>query len=122
MLAALKSEFRKFLTVRSTYIVTGLIIAAVAFFSIYVFGYQFGIATPDNPRYLYDVIYNVIGIFVTFSAILAILLVTHEYRYNTINYTLTSSRSRVKVLLSKAGRVVLINVFAFSCIRRVVTV
>jgi len=36
-----------------------------------------------------------------FGAIVAILLMTHEYRYNTIMYTLTSSNSRTKVLIAK---------------------
>jgi ABC-type transport system involved in multi-copper enzyme maturation permease subunit len=49
-----------------------------------------------------------IGIFV---AIIAILLVGHEYRYNTIMYTLTSSNSRSKVLLSK---IVAITAFALA--------
>lgn len=38
---------------------------------------------------------------VTFVSIILILFVAHEFRYNTINYTLTISNSRSKVLLSK---------------------
>jgi ABC-type transport system involved in multi-copper enzyme maturation permease subunit len=35
------------------------------------------------------------------GSIVAILVVGHEYRYNTISYTLTASRSRTKVLFAK---------------------
>lgn len=101
MLATLKSEFKKFLSVRSTYIVTGFVLVLVTFFSIYVFGYQSAALTPDNPRFLYDTVYSSIGMFVTFGAILSILLVAHEYRYNMINYTLTASRSRLRVMVAK---------------------
>jgi ABC-type transport system involved in multi-copper enzyme maturation permease subunit len=41
---------------------------------------------------------NVIGIF---AGIIALLLMTHEYRYNTINYSLTAVNSRSKVLFAK---------------------
>jgi ABC-2 type transport system permease protein len=46
---------------------------------------------------------------VVFGAIVAILLVSHEYRYNTIMYTLTNSNSRSKVLLAK---IIVISVYA----------
>lgn len=38
---------------------------------------------------------------VTFVSIVLILLVAHEFRYNTISYTLTTSNSRSKVLAAK---------------------
>ncbi|HYH36352.1 MAG TPA: ABC transporter permease, partial [Candidatus Saccharimonadales bacterium] len=41
--------------------------------------------------------------------IIAILLMTHEYRYNTIMYTLTASNSRSKVLFAK---ILAISIFA----------
>jgi ABC-type transport system involved in multi-copper enzyme maturation permease subunit len=38
---------------------------------------------------------------ITFVSIVLVLLVAHEFRYNTISYTLTISNSRSKVLLAK---------------------
>jgi ABC-type transport system involved in multi-copper enzyme maturation permease subunit len=34
-------------------------------------------------------------------ALIALLLITHEYRYNTIMYTLTASKSRTRVFIAK---------------------
>lgn len=102
MLASLKSEFKKLLTVRSTYLLSGFVLVLVAFLSVYVYGYQQAAIKPDNPLFMSDALYTMLGTFVTFGAIVAILLVAHEYRYNTIAYTLTASNSRLKVLGSKA--------------------
>lgn len=101
MLASLKSEFKKLLTVRSTYIITTLVLIAVAFFSVYVYGYQQEALRASDSGFIADVIYSMLGMFAYFGTIIAILLVTHEYRYNTISYTLTASSSRIRVLLSK---------------------
>lgn len=43
------------------------------------------------------------------GALVGVLLVAHEYRYNTIMYTLTSSNSRTKTLLAK---LVVVSAFA----------
>jgi ABC-type transport system involved in multi-copper enzyme maturation permease subunit len=53
-----------------------------------------------NPQLLASDVLGGLNITV-FGAIVAILLVTHEYRYNIITYTLTASNSRIRVLLSK---------------------
>ena len=101
MITSLKSEFRKLLTVRSTYFITGFVLLFVAFLSVYVFGYQQASQPATSPIYMADVLYNMLGTFVTFGLIIAILHVAHEYRYNTINYTLTLTTSRLRVLASK---------------------
>lgn len=101
MMASLKSEFRKLLTVRSTYILTILVLAFIAFLSIYVFGYNQAAQQASSPVFMSDTIYTMLGTAVTFITIISILLIVHEYRYNTINYTLTLSPSRIRVLFSK---------------------
>ena len=101
MLATLKSEFRKLLTVRSTYLVSGFILLIVAFFSIYVFGYKQAAGIPTNGDFLQQVVYSMLGTFAIFASIISILLVAHEYRYNTILYTLTASKSRLRILFAK---------------------
>lgn len=100
MKSALRAEFRKLLTVRSTYFVTGLVIAFVIFIAFYVVGWRSSPSDLHNTMNLANDVTNALGVTV-FGAIVAILLMTHEYRYNTIMYTLTSSNSRNKVLLAK---------------------
>lgn len=101
MMSAIRAEFRKLVTIRSTYILTAFTLALVTFLSIYVFGYQQGSQPATSPIYMADTLYNLLGTFVTFAVIIAILHIAHEYRYNMISYTLTSTPNRLKVLGSK---------------------
>ena len=100
MKAALRAEFRKLLTVRSTYFITALVTVFVIFIAFYVIGWRSSPSDLHNSMNLSNDVINSLGVTV-FGAIVAILLMTHEYRYNTIMYTLTSSNSRNKVLLAK---------------------
>lgn len=105
MLAVLKSEFRKLLTIRSTYFVTlgTLLLTALLNF---IAAQQQG-SSIMTPLYMHDTaIFLGIDLFATFAAIIAILHVAHEYRYNTITYTLTTVNRRLKVFLSKTTVVV----------------
>lgn len=54
---------------------------------------------PDD-KLLYS-LQEAVPIMATFASVVVILLMAHEFRYSTINYTLTISNSRSKVLLSK---------------------
>lgn len=102
MLATLKSEFRKLLSVRSTYILTSLVVVAVGLIAYFLLGREQEAMAASNPSFMYDVMYTSIAFFATFATIVAILHMTHEYRYSTIGYTLTASRSRVRVIMAKA--------------------
>ena len=99
MINQLISEFRKLLTVRSTYFISLFILVVVTIMSFWVQGYKYD-GVQGNLLFQDSLlgVSNVVGFF---TAIVAILLVTHEYRYNTIVYTLTQSNSRSKVLLAK---------------------
>ena len=99
MLATIKAEFRKLLTIRSTYFITALALVLLGFIAFYGMGYKSESVITNNMLRSY--IMNCISIIQIFGGIVAILLITHEYRYNTIMYTLTSSNSRLKVLFSK---------------------
>lgn len=99
--SAIRAELRKLLTVRSTYFITGFVLLLTGFLASFVMGYQQALRPAADPLFLNDVLYNLLGTHATFAAIIAILLVAHEYRYNTINYTLTSSNNRLKVLAAK---------------------
>lgn len=109
MNSALKSEFRKLLTVRSTYIITALVVAFLCFMAFYVEGWRLMPSRLNDPKTLTNDVFGGLTLSV-FGAIIAILLMTHEYRYNTILYTLTSNNSRGRVLLSK---IIVISCYAF---------
>ena len=99
MMSTLFAEFCKLVSVRSTYVITGLGLLLTGFISFWGTGYK----GPDvfSVDALQNAIYNNITIVAIFIGIVAILLICHEYRYNTISYTLTASNSRLKVLLAK---------------------
>ncbi len=104
MVTALKAEFRKLLTVRSTYVIAGIAYALLAFVSLYVEGYKNGpdnITGPGKGLYLAGTVVQHANVLSIFGAIVALLLVTHEYRYNTIIYAFTAINRRSKVLAAK---------------------
>ncbi|HSX28933.1 MAG TPA: ABC transporter permease [Candidatus Saccharimonadales bacterium] len=109
MIAAVRSELRKLLTVRSTYVTVGFSLLFVVFMSFYVEGVRNGMTVQMLPTAFAEVATNAATPTGVLAAIIAILLLTHEYRYNTITYTLTASRSRTKVLLAKMA---VLSVFA----------
>ena len=100
MMSSLRAEFRKLLSVRSTYIVTILVTVLVAFIAFYGEGWHLSPAELRMPNQLSGDVFGALNLAI-FGAIIGILLMTHEYRYNTITYTLTDSNSRSRVLRSK---------------------
>jgi len=100
MLASLRAESRKLLTVRSTYCITGFVTILVILIAFFLEGWRLNAASLHDPTQLASDVTGALTLTI-FGAIVAILLVTHEYRYNTIMYTLTSSNRRSKVLVSK---------------------
>ncbi len=107
MIAAIKAEFRKLFSIRSTYILIGLALVYIIFYNFYIIGWRAGsshdLISLKNPLYLVIQAARARGIAppILFSSIIAVLLMAHEYRYGTIMYTLTSSNSRNKTLLAK---------------------
>jgi ABC-2 type transport system permease protein len=108
MVPALRSEFKKMFSIRSTY---GWVLLALIIVGIYGFyGEGFNdvknllkAGAPDAGAKLFvaATINQMVNFISVFGSIIALLLITHEYRYNTITYTLTAANSRTKVLLSK---------------------
>jgi len=97
---AVKAELRKLFTVRTTYVSLGIALGLITFVSFYIQGIKS--TGPFNDTGLYAAqVGGAINIASIFIAVLAILLVTHEYRYNTIIYTLTATKRRTHVLLAK---------------------
>lgn len=99
----LKAEFTKLLTIRSTYVLMGLAVLLVGSIS-FMAEYKY-IAPPDTvipPDVIANAVLSTAGTTSLFIMIAAVLVMTHEYRYNTIVYTLTSAKHRWQVLAAKA--------------------
>jgi ABC-type transport system involved in multi-copper enzyme maturation permease subunit len=109
MISEIKGELKKLLTVRSTYFIFGFCLVLLVFFGFYVSGWRINHLDRLNPNTLANQVSNAVSTVSVFAALVAVLLVSHEYRYNTIMHTLTLSNSRTKVLVSK---VLVISVFA----------
>ncbi|HLG91283.1 MAG TPA: hypothetical protein VI336_03965 [Candidatus Saccharimonadales bacterium] len=134
MVPTLKAEFKKLLTVRSTYILAAIAIILVGLFTYFgtsriVYEEEVEPATssqqspqaeqraandpPSRPETRTVVIKDLpkerlishlqdnIPVVALFTAVTVVLLMGHEFRYNTITYTLTTSNSRTKALASK---------------------
>jgi ABC-type transport system involved in multi-copper enzyme maturation permease subunit len=117
MMASLKSEFKKLLTVRSTYGWALLTLVLLLIGAFYADGYKdsANIAAGADKGRLFIAgtlahLPNVIGLF---AGLTAVLLITHEYRHNTIIYTLTASNSRSKVIFSKIIAIICLS-FVYS--------
>lgn len=109
MRQALKAEVRKLFTVRSTYILIGISLVMIMLLAGYVDGVRTATGNLTNPELLMSESRSAVALVGLLMAIAGMLLVGHEYRYNTIMYTLTSANKRLKPLASK---VIVITVFS----------
>lgn len=101
MMASIKSEFRKLTSIRSTYFISGLALLIVMFYSFYIEGIRVNAQSLADPSRLASEPLSAIAFVSILIALVGLLLLTHEYRYNTIMYTLTASKSRTRILLAK---------------------
>lgn len=101
MIAALRAEFRKLLTVRSTYFIFLIAVVLLGIFEFWALGVKAPPASLQQSSTLMDNIAGGIQNLALLAAITAVLAMTHEYRYNTVMYSLTASNSRTKFLLAK---------------------
>lgn len=83
----------------------------VIFFGFYVGGWHSQKVDLLNPLRLFMVSKQAISFLSVFSALIAILLFTHEFRYNTAAYTLTLSNNRNKIMLAK---IIVISMIALA--------
>lgn len=97
MIQALKAEFLKLRTVRST-----LVLSSIAFLLVLIGSSVAGYHASSHDQYLFSTnVLQTATVVSFFSALVSVLLMAHEYRYNTIVYALSLSKSRTKVLLAK---------------------
>jgi ABC-2 type transport system permease protein len=107
MIPAIRAEFRKLFTVRTTYFILLGVAALLVFFAFYVSGWKADAQQLNDPNTFTSAVLSAISAVASFGALTGVLLVTHEYRFNTISYTLTAASHRYKVLLAK--------IFVMSC-------
>jgi ABC-2 type transport system permease protein len=100
MLSTMKAEVKKLLTVRSTYVLCILSFLVLILFAFYIEGLRTKGVVMD-PNKLASETTNAITTVTVLGALAGVLLITHEYRYNTIMYTLTAARSRSRVFVAK---------------------
>jgi len=108
MFGSLRSEARKLLTVRSTYLLLISAIAIVLFYAGFVTGYRINPADMHNPTFLSQQALGAVGFVTLFAGIASLLLLAHEYRHNTIIYTFTLAKNRSQVLVSK---IIIVSIF-----------
>jgi ABC-2 type transport system permease protein len=102
MIASIKAEFRKLFTVRATYYILLFTLVLVIFFAFYINGWRIDHHHDLlNPFTLMGDASGAIATISIFASLIGVLLVTHEYRFNTIMHTLTLSNSRSRVFISK---------------------
>lgn len=111
MIDAIKAEFKKLFSVPSTYYLTGVVIVLELIFGFYVSGWRISNSGLHMSSTLAGDVTGAISIVSIFAGLMAVFLFTHEYRYNTIMYTLTSSNSRTKVLVAK---ILVVSCFAVA--------
>lgn len=111
MIPTLKAEFKKLLSVRSTYIISLLFLLLSCFVAFYVHGFKdtgvpnlsghSPVDVAGAKLFLASSIDQIANVVSVAGALIGLLLLAHEYRYNTIVYTLTAANSRSKVLAAK---------------------
>jgi ABC-type transport system involved in multi-copper enzyme maturation permease subunit len=74
---------------------------AVALVGFWIYGYKDAGHAVQEAGALRDYAYGAISVVGVFVAFLAILSVSHEYRYNTILYSLTNVNHRTKLFVNK---------------------
>jgi ABC-type transport system involved in multi-copper enzyme maturation permease subunit len=104
----LLSEYRKLFTVRSTYVLSALAIILIIAASFVGSGF---VTKSYDQYFLTNNALNAAGGISFFVAFIAVLLLAHEYRYKTIDYSLALSNSRSKALFAKV-----IVILAYSMI------
>ena len=98
MNAALRSEIRKVLSLRSTYVIIGLLALFTLIMNGWVMGYKHD--QLDNT-FVTELIRATFQGTSFLLGLIVLLQITHEYRYSTIYYTMTLARSRTTIFFAK---------------------
>ena len=117
MFNSVRAEFRKLYSVRSTYVLTAVILAlAVVLIGFWIYGYKNAGHTELNVDVIREMLYNAAAPAGLFAGIIAILAFGHEYRYNTILYGLTNVNHRTKLFFGKLVALLIFGVVLCSVV------
>lgn len=100
MMSALRSEVRKLVTLRSTFVILGLGLLLVMLMNGWISGYKH--AEGIGSGFLAGIITSTIQGTSFLLGLIVLLQITQEYRHNTIYHTLTLTSRRRTVVLAKA--------------------
>lgn len=114
MMPTILSEWRKIISIRSTYVILTISALLTTFLAFFLDGYKGGIINEAHIADIGTAISNIAGLCALLLAIIVALHVAHEYRYNTIMYSLTATNSRLKFLAAKALVATIVVVVAAS--------
>ncbi|MDB5182643.1 MAG: hypothetical protein JWO47_427 [Candidatus Saccharibacteria bacterium] len=106
---AIKAELRKLLTVRTTYIIVIGCLLITALFAGYIEGVRASVPSLSNPDLLAGESKSAVLFVGLILAFVGLMQLGHEYRYNTVMYSLTSSNKRLKPFFAKAFVVALFS-------------
>jgi len=116
MIAALKAELRKLLSVRSTYFIILISLAIVVLFAGFGEGFRADPVRLHDAGMLASESAHAVLFVGLILAIVSLLLVGHEYRYNFIMYTLTATNRRYKVMAAKFVAITLFALLAATLV------
>ena len=97
----LAAEFRKLFTVPSTYAAAALAFVVTAGLATYLVGWYASSADLAKRTFLATRVADPIALVAILGTVVGVLVITHEYRYNLLPYTLTATNNRNKVLAAK---------------------
>ena len=95
------AELRKLLTVPSTYAAAALAFVVGAGMAAYLAGSEATLADLAQHTFLATKVADTMAIVAILGAVVGVLVVTHEYRYDLLPYTLIATNNRNKVLVAK---------------------
>lgn len=105
MMAAIKSEFRKLTTTRSTWVfILSTLALCAGLLGFWVFGVKDtaqAAMAGGGEMALQTFVFAIVGALSLILSFAAVLSVGHEYRYNTVMYSLVMARSRAQVFFAK---------------------
>lgn len=102
MINSIHAEFRKLFSVRSTYVNFLFCVAIIILFAGIINGFKISDkANLVDPHFLEREASNAIVFVGLLFAFVGLLLAGHEYRFNTIMYSLTNVNRRWKLLVAK---------------------
>lgn len=112
MIAAIRAELIKFRSVRSSIVLLCFIVAATLLVAVLVGSLANLSPDVDGPVSIIEFLLGGVQISRLLVAVLAVLMITQEYRFSTIRATLAANPRRSQVYVAKVLTTVLLTVVA----------